>query len=122
MREVWRWSFVGAAAVAGGFLVIDTTFFAANLTKVVEGGYVPLILAGLAYFVMVVWHVGTAPVSMRLQEAVMPVGEFIKKIEEGGIPRVPGTAVFLTRTQRDAPPAMVWHLKHIALCIITCLF
>ena len=42
----------------------------------------------------------------------MPVGEFIKKIEEGGIPRVPGTAVFLTRTQRDAPPVMVWHLKH----------
>ena len=107
MREVWRWSLVAAAAVAGGFLVVDTTFFAANLTKVLEGGYVPLILAGLVYFVMVVWHIGAASVSMRLQEAVMPVDEFMKKIEEGGIPRVPGTAVFLTRTQRDAPPVMV---------------
>jgi KUP system potassium uptake protein len=73
---------------------------------------VPLILAGLVYFVMVVWHVGAASVSMRLKETVMPVGKFMQKIEEGGIPRVPGTAVFLTRTQRDAPPVMVWHLKH----------
>jgi KUP system potassium uptake protein len=112
MREVWRWNLVAAAAVAGGFLVVDTTFFAANLTKVLEGGYVPLILAGLVYFVMVVWHVGAASVEVRLQEAAMPVGEFMKKIEEGSIPRVPGTAVFLTRTQRDAPPVMVWHLKH----------
>jgi KUP system potassium uptake protein len=79
MREVWRWSLVAAAAVAGGLLVVDTTFFAANLTKVLEGGYVPLILAGLVYFVMVVWHIGAASVSMRLQEAVMPVDEFMKK-------------------------------------------
>jgi KUP system potassium uptake protein len=94
MREVWRWSFVGAAAVAGGFLVIDTTFFAANLTKVVEGGYVPLILAGLAYFVMVVWHVGTASVSMRLQEAVMPVGEFIKKSRKAEFHACPAQPCF----------------------------
>jgi K+ transporter len=48
----------------------------------------------------------------RLQEQVVPVGAFMAKIAEGQIPRVPGTAVFLTRTQRNAPPVMVWHLKH----------
>jgi KUP system potassium uptake protein len=58
---------------------VDTTFFAANLTNVLEGGYVPLILAGLVYLMRVVWHVGAASVSMRLQEAAMPVGEFMKK-------------------------------------------
>ena len=49
---------------------------------------------------------------MRLQDKVRPIGEFMAKIESEHIPRVPGTAVFLTRTQRDVPPIMVWHVKH----------
>ncbi|HWX30019.1 MAG TPA: KUP/HAK/KT family potassium transporter, partial [Steroidobacteraceae bacterium] len=48
----------------------------------------------------------------RLQDEVVPVDDFMANIVEGSIPRVSGTAVFLTRTQRDAPPVMVWHIKH----------
>src|SRR5262249_34074729 len=69
-------------------------------------------LASCVYFVMVVWHIGAASVSDRLRETVMPIGKFMAKIEAAQVPRVPGTAVFLTRTQRDAPPVLVWHLKH----------
>jgi KUP system potassium uptake protein len=112
MREIWRWSMAAAGAVAGTFALVDATFSAANLAKVAEGGYVPLVLAALVYGVMLVWHLGAAAVSARLQEQVVPIADFMAKIAEGRIPRVPGTAVFLTRTQRDAPPVMVWHLKH----------
>jgi KUP system potassium uptake protein len=112
MREIWGWSVVAAGAVAGAFFLVDAAFFAANITKVAQGGYVPLILAALVYGVMLIWHIGATAVSARLQDAVTPVGAFMAKIAEEGIPRVPGTAVFLTRAQRDVPPVMVWHVKH----------
>jgi len=112
MREIWGWSPIAAGAVAGTFFLVDAAFFAANITKVAEGGYVPLVLAALVYGVMLIWHLGATAVAARLQEAVMPVEAFMARIREGRIPRVPGTAVFLTRTQRDVPPVMVWHVKH----------
>src|SRR5437899_3771773 len=77
MREVWRWSVPAAGALAGMFLIVDAAFFSANLVKIAEGGYVPLLLAGCVYFVMVVWHVGAAAVSERLHETVMPIGNFM---------------------------------------------
>jgi KUP system potassium uptake protein len=112
MREIWGWSLTTAGAVAGVFMIVDAGFFAANFAKVAQGGYVPLILAGLVYGVMLIWHLGAKAISARLQDAVVPVDAFMAKIVEGSIPRVPGTAVFLTRTQRDVPPVMAWHVKH----------
>jgi KUP system potassium uptake protein len=112
MREIWRWTLPAAAAVASAFFIVDASFLAANLAKIADGGYVPLLLAAAVYGVMLVWHIGAQAVSARLQETVVPIASFMARIAEGGIPRVPGTAVFLTRTDRDAPPVMVWHLKH----------
>lgn len=112
MRDIWRWSILAAGAVAGALFIIDGAFFITNLTKFSEGGYVPLALAVCVYFMMVVWHVGATAIAERLHDAVMPIGKFMKTIEKSQIPRVPGTAVFLTRTRRDVPPVMIWHLKH----------
>jgi KUP system potassium uptake protein len=112
MREIWGWSPVAAGAVAGVFVTVDGSFFTANLAKVASGGYVPLVLAAAVYGIMLIWHLGATAVSIRLQEQVVPVAAFMAEIAAGQIPRVPGAAVFLTRTQRDAPPVMVWHLKH----------
>src|SRR6202022_3603319 len=104
MREIWGWSLVTAGAVAGIFMLVDAGFFVANFARGAQGGYVPLILAALVYGVSLIWHLGATAVSARLRDAVMPVGAFMAKIEEGSIPRVPGTAVFLTRTQQEVPP------------------
>ncbi|HWY61796.1 MAG TPA: potassium transporter Kup [Rhizomicrobium sp.] len=112
MREIWGWSMVAAGGVAGLFLIVDSAFFLANLTKVAEGGYVPLLLAAAVYGVMWIWHRGAAAVSVRLHESLIPIPDFVAKIRSDNIPRVPGTAVFLTRTMQDTPPVMVWHVKH----------
>ena len=72
----------------------------------------PLILAALVYGVMLIWHLGANAISARLQDEVVPVDAFMADMVEGSIPRVSGTAVFLTRTQRDVPPVMVCHIKH----------
>jgi KUP system potassium uptake protein len=112
MRQIWGWSFIRAGAVAGVFFVIDMAFFISNLTKIASGGYVPLLLAAFVYGIMLIWHRGAEAVAARLQEAVVPISTFMTNILEGQIPRVPGTAVFLTRTKQDVPPVMIWHLKH----------
>jgi KUP system potassium uptake protein len=112
MREVWGWSLLTSGAVAGVFLCIDACFFLANLVKVAQGGYVPLLLAALVYGIMLIWHRGSIMVARRLGERVIPVDEFMRSLKSQNIPRVPGTAVFLTRTAHDAPPVMIWHVKH----------
>jgi KUP system potassium uptake protein len=112
MREIWGWSLWAAGSVAAFFLVIDSAFFLANLSKIADGGYVPLILAISVYGVMWIWHRGAAAISARMHEALIPIPEFMARIAANNIPRVPGTAVFLTRTERDTPPVMHWHVRH----------
>jgi KUP system potassium uptake protein len=112
MREIWGWSLLAAGAVAGFFLIIDSAFFLANLTKIGDGGYIPLMLAVCVYGLMWIWHRGAEAVAARMHEALIPVPKFMADIAARNIPRVPGTAVFLTRTERDTPPVMVWHVKH----------
>jgi len=103
MREIWGWSLLAAGSVAAFFFIIDGAFFLANLTKIADGGYVPLMLAISVYGVMWTWHRGAAAVSVRMHEALIPIAEFMARIAEKKVPRVPGTAVFLTRAERDTP-------------------
>jgi KUP system potassium uptake protein len=112
MREIWGWSLLAAGSVAACFLVVDSAFFLANLTKIAEGGYVPLILAICVYGVMWIWHRGAIETWKRMHEVLIPVPEFLAGLAKKNVPRVPGTAVFLTRTVQDTPPVMVWHVRH----------
>jgi KUP system potassium uptake protein len=111
MREIWGWSVWAAGVVAGAFMVVDAGFVAANFMKIAAGGYVPLVLASLVYGVMWIWHSGAQAVSARFLEKLMPIADLLKQIEEQHIARVPGSAVFLTRALKDAPPVLVWHIK-----------
>jgi len=112
MREIWQWSLVAAGIVAACFLIIDSAFFLANLTKIMEGGYVPLLLAIAVYGIMWTWHRGWAAVMERMHGQLIAVDQFMAGIKEKSIPRVPGTAVFLTRTEGGVPPVMRWHVQH----------
>ena len=113
MRTILKWNALTAGAVAAFFLVVDAAFFGANLIKIADGGYVPLLLlaAGI-YGVMWIWHSGTRAVGARLEQGLMPMQDFNAEILARNIPRVPGSAVFLTRTSQDIPPVLLWHLQH----------
>ena len=111
MREVLRWSLLASAMLAAVFIFIDAGFFAANSLKIAEGGYVPLLLAGLVYGAMLIWHRGSVAVANSLEQTPVPVAKFLEDVKARNIPRVPGTAVFLTRTSNGVPPVMLWHLK-----------
>ena len=112
MRDVWGWNLIASAAVAGVFFCIDASFFLANLTKLAQGGYIPLLLATLVYGVMFIWHQGSVTVAHRLREEKIPVEQFMRSLKSENIPRVSGTGVFLTRTAHIVPPVMIWHVKH----------
>jgi KUP system potassium uptake protein len=112
MREIWQWSLPASIGVAGFFLIIDSAFFVSNTLKIVDGGYVPLLLAAGVYLLMYIWHRGAGAVSAYLHDNLTPFDTFLSEIERNHIPRVPGTAVFLTRAVRDTPPVLVWHVRH----------
>ena len=77
MREIWKWSFTASLAVAGVFFIIDSAFFASNMLKLFDGGYVPLLLAGAVYAVMLIWHRGVAAIGARVNENPLPVAHAI---------------------------------------------
>lgn len=111
MHEIWRWNMLVSLLVASLFFVIDLCFLVANMTKVLEGGYMPLVLALLVYGAMLLWHRGVAAASQAVNEKFIPVTNFLATLEQHKIPRVPGTAVFLTREKEGTPPVLQWHVK-----------
>ena len=111
MREIWGWSPIKAGAIALVFFVVDFGFFTANLTKVLDGGYVPLLLAVAVYGVMWIWHRGTSAVRARVIADEVPLKKFVETIGSHDIARVPGSAVFLTRADSETPPVLVWHVR-----------
>ncbi|ENT2992317.1 potassium transporter Kup [Raoultella planticola] len=110
MRQIWGWNLLASTLVAVSFLLIDSSFLIANLVKVMEGGYIPLMLAAIVCGVMLIWNRGVKATSRAINEKVMAVDEFFNKINRLKVPRVQGTAVFLTRSQNGVPPVMRWHV------------
>src|SRR5581483_7174197 len=106
MRQCWRWSAAAALAVSAIFVAVDFLLFAANLAKVAEGGWVPLGFGLLVFGVMIVWHGGIEALRSHKGFLTMPPEVFFEKLRESNIPRVPGTAIFLTRVETTTPPLL----------------
>ncbi|HHQ47339.1 MAG TPA: potassium transporter Kup [Acidobacteria bacterium] len=111
-RRRWKWSLWLAAAVSGTFLVFDLGFFIANLVKIPEGGWFPLLVAGIVFTGMTTWHRGRQILARRLREEMFPVEEFLTDVTANPPVRVPGTAVFMSGTSRGIPHALLHNLKH----------
>jgi KUP system potassium uptake protein len=110
MREVWRWSLWFSLAVSGLLVIVDLSFVSANLTKLLEGGWVPLVTASLVYVVMATWHEGRAALIHKLERDTLPLASFIQRMR--GKPRLPGTAVYMSRRLDVVPVPMLHNLKH----------
>ena len=110
MREQWRWRLDISLAVAGALAVVDGAFVCANLTKVLEGGWVPLVAAALIFLLMSSWRSGRATLLHELQGKSLPMSTFLDSM--AGVTRIPGTAVYLSRRSDVVPRAMLHSLKH----------
>ena len=105
MRRIWRWPRWLALLLFGAFVVVDLAFFSANLLKISEGGWVPLLLALIVFTAMTTWHAGIDTMHRVQNRASESARDFLREIEKDRRTRVPRTAVFLTRLSRRVPPA-----------------
>ncbi|AJW47318.1 potassium transporter Kup [Ralstonia mannitolilytica] len=112
MRNAWKWSLPVVAGLGAVFLAVDLSFFSANLLKIAAGGWFPLLLGGLIFFLMVTWHTGTQLLKARNVEGGIPLEPFMEGLLRHPPHRVDGTAVYLTPSMDFVPLALLHNLKH----------
>ena len=108
----WKWPLWAAVLLITGFLVVDLAFLAANLMKVVDGGWVPLLLGACSMVVMWTWVRGTALLAEKTHRDSIPIMDLIAMMQKSKPTRVPGMAIFLTSDPNVAPTALMHNLKH----------
>ncbi len=111
-REVWGWSFLRAAGVAGLFLWLDLLFLAANALKIRHGGWVPLAIAAVVFTLMTTWRSGREILGKRMLERTVPLKMLLADLAAEPPVRVPGTAVYMYGSADGTPPALVHNLAH----------
>ena len=112
IRRVWGWPLAAALALMVPFLFIDLTFLAANLLKVVDGGWMPLALGALVMAIMYTWRRGSRLLFEKTRRQEMPLKSLVANLEKKPPHMVPGTAVFFTSDPEFAPTALLHSLKH----------
>jgi KUP system potassium uptake protein len=125
-REKWGWSALTAGLLTLVFLIIDVSFFGANILKVAQGGWFPLVVAAGVFTLMTTWKRGREILAHRLLEHSVPLQVLLADIAADPPARVPGTAVFMVRTPEITPPALVHNLAHnkvlhekvVFLCVV----
>jgi KUP system potassium uptake protein len=111
-RRRWQWSLALTGGVISVFLIVDVSFLTANLAKILEGGYVPLLLGAAIFAVMTTWHRGKQALFDRIARGNPPLEQFWSKMHCEKLPRVPGVAVYLTNRGDRVPPSLHLNVKH----------
>jgi KUP system potassium uptake protein len=111
LLSVWKWQRWFTIPMLGIFLIVDGAYFASNLTKVPDGGWVPLVIGLIGFTCLTTWARGRELMQQRLRESAMPMEVFIKSAASSAT-RVPGTAVFMTSSAVGVPHALLHNLKH----------
>lgn len=112
-RSRWRWPVPLLLLVGAAFLLVDGAFATVNLLKVPHGGWLPLVIAVMVFFLMTTWHRGHRAVQREHAAHSMPMHRFLAEIDRRRPRRVPGTAVFLTSRANRASPALVEFVDHV---------
>jgi len=109
--SLWKWNKIGGGLLLFAFIAVDFSYLAANLTKVPDGGWFPLLIGFIIFTMLTTWARGRKLMLDRMQEASMPIDVFVKSASNSAT-RVPGTAVFMTSSANGVPHALLHNLKH----------
>jgi KUP system potassium uptake protein len=110
--KLWNWRLISAAALMLPFVVVDSTFFAANLLKLLEGAWVPLTFGAAMALVIWTWRRGTGILAQKTRKIEVPLQSLIKSLEKRPPHIVDGTAIFLTSDPDFVPTSLLHNLKH----------
>ncbi len=111
LRQMWNWNRLVVGGLLTLFFLVDGAYLAANLQKVPDGGWFPLLVAAIAFTFLTTWARGRKLMIDRMNEASLPMEIFIKSAATSAA-RVPGTAVFMTSSASGVPHALLHNLKH----------
>lgn len=111
-RRHWGWGRFRALSIVAFFLFIDLAFLGANFPKIPDGGWFPLVVGAVIYFLMSTWQRGRGIVAARMKRNATPIGQFVRDVERQNPMRVPGIAVFMTSDPDSTPAALLHNLKH----------
>jgi KUP system potassium uptake protein len=114
-RRLWGWALWKIFLMASVFLGMELAYCGANFLKVGQGGWVPLVLGGALFTMMVTWRKGRALLRERLKPAIMPLDLLMTDLKAMHCSKAPGTAVFMSGDPRGAPLALLHNLKHNAV-------
>ena len=112
VHKLWKWSLAGSIAFIAPFLVLDLIFFGANILRVIEGGWVPLVIAAGIGLTVHIWIKGKAIIAAHEDDASVSLEALATALAKRPPERVPGTAVFMTSNATVAPGALLHNLKH----------
>jgi len=112
VREKWGWSRLAAGFLVGLFLVVDFTFFSANVGKIMHGAWFPLVIGGIVFTLMTTWRRGRQLLAGQLRSSTLTLPEFQETVKVSSPSRVTGQAIFMTGNPDVAPAALVNNLKH----------
>ncbi|MBF0629193.1 MAG: potassium transporter Kup [Magnetococcales bacterium] len=112
LRHLFSWSLFLSVPLLALFLTVDLGFFGANALKFMDGGWFPVIMGAVLFFLMSTWRKGQDLVRKAVRKEEIPLEPFLRQLTPAAINRVPGTAVFMTQNFDLAPPALVELLKH----------
>jgi KUP system potassium uptake protein len=108
----WKWSWVVAGLLCGLFLVVDLSFFGANILKLADGGWFPLAVAAIIFIFMTTWKTGRQLLAERLRTGLISIEAFLDSDLAKTAVRVPRTAVFMSSNTEWAPAALLNNLKY----------
>ncbi|NOT64607.1 MAG: potassium transporter Kup [Methylotenera sp.] len=111
-HHMWGWGKLRTGALVALFLTIDVAFFSANVLKIPDGGWVPLVIGIVIFTLMLTWKTGRSMVYTRLKNEAMELEPFMDAVGAHPPTRVPGTALFLTPNPDGVPHALLHNLKH----------
>ncbi len=111
-HNIWGWSKLRTGLLVGLFLIVDVTFFSANVLKIPDGGWAPLVIGMIIFTLMLTWKTGRTLLFQHLKNDAMALDPFIEAIGAHPPARVPGTAIFMTPNPEGVPHAMLHNLKH----------
>jgi KUP system potassium uptake protein len=112
LRQRWRWSRLAAGSLTAVFLVFDLSFFGANIPKIVDGGWFPLVVGLGVFTILTTWKRGRAELGRLLSRASLPLDVFLEDVEAREPHRVNGTAIFMTSASNGVPLVLLHHFKH----------
>jgi KUP system potassium uptake protein len=112
VRNHWKWSLPIAVGVSALFLIVDLSFFGANVLKLTHGGWFPLVVAGGVYLLMATWRQGRFLVTQRLRQRLIPLELYLAELLSQPPVRVPGVAVFMSSNLVGTPQALRHNVTH----------